>query len=102
MSTPECGAGVAVSEFRLTAALVGDGSLVPGDRNTLRALFRNVTGSGTRANVYADVLGPTGSQPAALSGTGNRLEIIGSARAFERTNSGIAPAPSAEFYTAGR
>lgn len=102
VSTPECGAGVTVRDFRLAGALVTDPSVVPGDGNTLRALFRNVTGSGTRANVYADVLGPTDPQPAALSGTGNRLEVIGNAQAFERSNSGIVPAPSAEFYTAHR
>jgi hypothetical protein len=100
VSTPECGAGVLVIDFRLSGALVSNAALVPGNGNTLRALFRNVTGSGPRANVYADVLGPNGPQPAALSGTGNRLELIGNARAFEQTNSGIAPAPPAELYTA--
>jgi hypothetical protein len=102
VSTPDCGTGVVVTDFRLAGALVTNAALVPGDGNTLRALFRNVTGSGARANVYAHVLGPTGPQPAALSGTGNRLEIIGNAQSFEQTNSGIVPAPPAEFFTADR
>lgn len=102
VSTPDCGAGVVVTDFRLAGALVSNAALVPGDGNTLRALFRNVTGSGARANVYADVLGPNGPQPAALTGTGNRLEVIGNAQAFEQTNSGIVPAPPAEFYTGSR
>ena len=102
VSTPECGAAVTVTDFRLAGAFVTNGSVIPGDGNTLRALFRNVTGSGARTNAYAHVLGPTGPQPAALSGTGNRLEIIGNAQAFGQTNSGIAPAPPSEFYTAGR
>ena len=102
VSTPECGAGVTVTDFRLAGAQVSNGAIVPGDGNTLRALFRNVTGSGPRANLYGDVLGPTGPQPAALSGTGNRLEIIGNPQAFAQTNAGIAPAPPAEFFTASR
>ena len=76
-------------------------SLIPGDGNTLRAVMRGVTGSGSRSNVYADVLGSSGPVPAAFRGTGNRLEIVGSAQAFEHTNQAIDPAPGSEFFTGG-
>jgi hypothetical protein len=99
LSTPSCGGAPFVADFRLTAAQVLDASLVPGDANTVRAVIRGVTGSGSRFNVYTDVLGPSGPQPSALQGSGNRLEIVGSPQAFARTNSSIDPAPDAEFFT---
>ncbi|CAN5326921.1 hypothetical protein BH23GEM2_BH23GEM2_20430 [soil metagenome] len=99
VSTPACGGAAFVADFRLAGAQVLNASLVPGDGNTLRVLFRKVTGSGTRANVYTDVLGPSGPQPPSLQGTGNTLEILGSPRAFEQTNDAIDPPPPAEFFT---
>jgi hypothetical protein len=102
IATPSCGAATAVADFRLAGALVSGASLVPGDGNTLRALMRGVTGSGSRSNVYADVLGPTGPLAPLFQGTGNRLEIAGNLHAFEQTNRGIDPAPGSEFFTGGQ
>lgn len=52
----------------------GPGEFPAGDRNVLRLQMTGVTGSGSRRNVFADVVGPV--QPANF-GTGNRLEIVG-------------------------
>ena len=87
-------------DFRLGGALVTNASIVPGDGNTLRAVFRGVTASGVRANTYGDVLGPTGPQSAALSGSGNMLRFVGNPTAFAQTNSAIEPSPGAQFFTA--
>ena len=76
-----------------------DASKSPGEGNVLRLLVRGVTGSGVRANVFADVLGPSGPLP--VSGSTNRLELVGNPRAFERTNRAIEPAPGAEFFNGG-
>jgi hypothetical protein len=97
ISTSECPGAVPGADFRLAGALVSNASLVPGDGNTVRAVIRGVTASGPRSNVYADVLGPTGPLPAG-QGIGNQLEIVGSLRAFARTNRAIDPAPGAEFF----
>ncbi len=101
IATPSCGGASFVADFRLAAATVTGTSLVPGDGNTLRAVIRGVTGSGSRANVYADVLGSTGPVSPAIQGTGNRLEIGGSPQAFAQTNSAIDPAPAPQFFTSG-
>jgi hypothetical protein len=98
ISTPACSGALPVADFRLAGALVSNASLVPGDGNTVRAVIRGVTASGPRSNVYANVLGPMGPLSPEL-GTGNRLEIVGSSRAFARTNRAIDPAPGAEFFT---
>jgi hypothetical protein len=100
ISTPACAAGVTVTDLRLGGALVSNASLVPGDGNTLRVLFRGVTGSGPRSNLYGDVLGQTGPLSPA-PGMGNRLEIVGNAQAFARANAAIDPAPGAEFFQRG-
>src|SRR4029453_6721347 len=68
ISTPACGEAAFVADLRLAGALVTDGAIVPGDGNTLRAVLRGVTGSGSRSNDYADVLGPAGAQPPAPPG----------------------------------
>ena len=94
IETPACG-----TDLRLVGALAG-GNFWPGDGNVVRALLRSVQGSGTRANVYADVLSLTGPVSPELQGRGNQLEIIGSLQAFLRTNSGVTPAPGAQFFTA--
>jgi len=99
ISTPACGGAPFVADFTLAGAEVANQSLVPGDGNTLRALIRGVTASGARSNLYANVRGPTGPVPAAMQGTGNRLEIVGSAQSFAQTNEAITPAPAAEFFT---
>jgi len=79
--------------------LFGARSLVdgvsPGDGNTLRMLLRQATGSGPRANQYADSATPSMTN----LGVGNELEMIGSIKAFVRTNDGIDPIPPAEFFT---
>jgi hypothetical protein len=98
ISTPSCG-GV---DFRLSGAASGNASLNPGNGNVLRAVFRGVTGSGTRANIYADALGPAAPLAQEFQGTGNLLDFAGNLRAFDKTNSAISPAPAAEFFTAGK
>jgi photosystem II stability/assembly factor-like uncharacterized protein len=62
-----------------------------GDGNSVHVVMRQSKGSGTRANVYANSAGNLG--------TGNKLEIAGSATAFAQTNEDIDPAPPAEFFT---
>lgn len=102
VSTPSCGGASFVIDFRMAGALVSNASLVPGDGNILRAVFRNVTGSGTRANVYADVVGPAGPVSPEFRGTGNRLEFDGSVEAFGLTNTAIDPAPGEQFFTGSK
>ena len=94
IETPACG-----TDLRLVGALAG-GNFSPGDGNVVRARLRGVQGSGTRANVYADVLSLTGPVSPELQGRGNQLEIVGSLQAFLATNSGVTPAPGAQFFTA--
>ena len=65
----------------------------PGDDNTVRAAVREAKGSGPRSNAYVDSVGDLG--------TGNRLEIAGSAEAFAQSNEGFDPAPPAEFFASG-
>ncbi len=85
------------ADLRLSGALsLAGGS--PGDDNTLRVLMGQATGSGPRANQYADSRTPS----MANLGTGNRLEIIGNANAFDQTNTGFVPPPPAEFFTVQR
>jgi serine/threonine protein kinase len=88
------------SDLRLFGAWAENATMHAGDRNTLRAEFRNVTGSGARANSYAHVSAAGGEMPMAFQGTGNRLELVGDAGTFARLNRQIAPAPAAEFFTA--
>jgi hypothetical protein len=54
------------------------------------------TGSGPRANLYANVLGPLYPEN---FGEGNRLEFVRTLAAFEESNAGIDPAPPASFFT---
>jgi hypothetical protein len=102
ISTLLCGGASFVSDFRMAGALVTNASVAPGNGNTLRAVFRNVTASGTRSNTYSDVLGPTGPLSPSLVGTGNLLEFAGSPRSFAQTNSNIDPAPPATLFTGGK
>src|SRR5262245_788845 len=68
-----------------------------GDENTVHVVLNQVTGSGARANQYADSSTP----PAGNPGMGNRLEIVGNANAFDQTNQNIVPPPPAQFFTGG-
>jgi hypothetical protein len=98
LSTPSCATQV-VRDFDLKGAFSASNTLVPGDGNVLRAVIRNVTGSGPRVNLYADAGGSTAPLPSAVQGIGNRLEIVGSPVAFSHANTNIDPAPGAEFFT---
>ena len=77
------------SDLALYGALSAVDGVSPGDDNVVRVLVRQSDGSGPRFNDYADSIG---------GGSGNRLEIVGSPRAFARTNTDIDPAPPAEFF----
>jgi hypothetical protein len=101
ISTSSCSGAPSV-DFRMAGALVTNQSLAPGDGNTVHAVMRGVTGSGARANVYANVLGPAGPLASQYEGTGNRLEFTGNLHAFARVNREIDPAPGSEFFTSGR
>lgn len=94
VATPSCG-GV---DLQLVGAMAAS-DFWPGDGNYVRALLRGVTGSGSRANVYANTRSAAGALPEELQGTGNRLEIVGSPQSFAATNTHIDPAPGAEFFT---
>jgi hypothetical protein len=100
ISSTSCGAQVA-TDFRLIGALVLAPSVAPGDNNAINVVMRHVTGSGTRTNFYADVLGPTGPVAPEYLGTGNRLQFAGSLGAFQATNNNIDPLPGAEFFSGG-
>jgi hypothetical protein len=93
---------MAVRDLELTGGWVKDDALAAGDGNTVRAELRGVTGSGRRANEYANVTASSGRLPAQLQGIGNRLEIVGDPQTFARTNRGIDPAPGAEFFISRR
>lgn len=97
-ATPSCGGASFVADLRLAGAFVFGDSFAPGDNNTLRAVIHRVTGSGSRSNVYANVLGLTGPLSPALQGTGNRLEITGSRQDFLQMNQAIDPAPGPAFF----
>ena len=94
--------GARIETVTADLALFGAASFasgVPtGDGNTARILVRQATGSGPRANLYADSVTPTMSG----LGVGNRLELVGSPNAFDRSNEGFVPAPPAEFFTLER
>lgn len=98
ISTPECGgAGADIALIGADAPFSND--LAPGNGNTLRALIRGVTGSGSRANRYGNAMGLSGPLSAALEGTGNLLTIVGNPNAFVQTNRQLDPLPGAEFFT---
>jgi hypothetical protein len=108
IASPSCARGVADdsiteaaegADFRLFGAWADNATMHAGDRNTVRAEFRSVKGSGARANAYAHVSAAGGEMPTVFQGTGNRLELAGDVGAFTRMNRQIAPAPPAEFFT---
>lgn len=98
ISTPACTGAASVADLTLAGAQVTGASLVPGDGNTVRALFLGVTGSGQRSNVYADVLGPAGPLAPEYQGSGNRLEFVGTLNVFTNTNRRIDPLPGMQFF----
>jgi hypothetical protein len=57
--------------------------------------MEDVSGSGERRNVYADVVGPTRPEN---QGVGNRLEVTGDPTSCGRSNGGINPLPEAQFF----
>jgi hypothetical protein len=73
----------------------GPGEFPAGNRNVLRVVMQDVSGSGQRRNVYANVVGPTRFEN---QGVGNRLEVTGDATSFVRSNGGIDPPPNAQFF----
>jgi len=92
----------AIMDLELVGGWVKNDALAAGDGNTVRAEIRGVTGSGMRANRYANVATPFERLPAQFQGIGNRLEIVGTSQDFARANHGIVPAPPAEFFINGR
>ena len=93
---------VKIGDLELVGGWAKNAALPAGDGNTVRAELRGVTGSGTRANRYANAAAFSGPLPARLQGIGNRLEIVGDPQTFARTNRGIDPAPGARFFIGGR
>jgi hypothetical protein len=93
---------VDVGDLQLIGGWVRNAALAPGDANTVRVELRGVTGSGMRFNRYGNVGTLSGSVPAQLQGTGNRLEIVGDPQTFARTNRGIDPAPGSQFFISER
>jgi hypothetical protein len=67
----------------------------PDDGNTLHLVVRQASGSGPRLNLYGDAF----PLPPGSLGSGNRLEIVGNANAFDHTNENIIPPPPAAFFT---
>jgi hypothetical protein len=98
ISTPSCGGAPFVADLDLSGAFAGDDGLSAGDGNSLRAVIRDVTGSGPRSNAYSHSNGPSGPQAPALQGS-NRIEIVGTPAAFDRKNRNIDPAPGAEYFS---
>jgi hypothetical protein len=84
------------ADLRLSGATTALG-VSTGDDNTAHVLLVQATGSGDRANRYADSSFPLIGSP----GIGNQLEVVGNANAFDQTNSNFAPPPPAEFFTGG-
>jgi hypothetical protein len=99
LSTPSCGGATFIRDLDLKGAFSASSTLTPGNGNVLHAVIRNVTGSGSRYNFYADAGESSTPLPAATAGTGNRLEIVGNSASFARTNRNIDPAPDAVFFT---
>jgi hypothetical protein len=91
-----------VRDLRLIGAEVVNEGADPGEGNSLRVELRGVTGSGARANRYANADAGYGPLPPALQGKANRLEVAGDRETFNRMNRSIDPAPGPEFFTSRR
>jgi len=115
ISTPSCASigrsdsqGIAAAErtairdLDLVGGWVKNYALAAGDGNTVRAEIRGVTGSGMRANRYANVATSFERVPAQLQGIGNRLEIVGTSQGFARANHRLLLAPGAQFFIGGQ
>ena len=81
----------AVADLMLFGARTFVDGVSAGDGNTLRVNLKKSTGSGPRANVYADNAG--------TPGVGNQLEIVGTEKSFVKSNDDFNPIPPAEFFT---
>jgi hypothetical protein len=92
----------AIRDLELVGGWVKNDALAAGDGNTVRAEIRGVTGSGMRANKYANVATSFERVPAQLQGIGNRLEIVGTPQDFARSNQRLVLAPGPEFFIGGR
>ncbi len=73
----------------------GSGEFSAGNRNVLHVEMEDVSGSGERRNVYADVVGPAKPEN---WGAGNQLVFTGDAASFRRSNRGLDPPPDARFF----
>ncbi len=87
--------GLNVQTTTADLVLFGANSFVPGvspgDGNTVSLLLKKSAGSGPRANVY--------SNSSMDLGVDNRLEVVGSEKAFVRSNDDFDPIPPADFFT---
>lgn len=112
LATASCAGAPATTDLKLSGAWTASDDVVPGRGNTVRVELRDVTGSGTRANLYADLTVATtvraaaaGRRSTAGQGIGagspasNRLLVVGDPLAFARDNRGIAPAPPAWSFS---
>jgi hypothetical protein len=88
-------AGPLAADLLLMGAQSTVAGVSPGDDNTLQVLLRQGSGSGPRADKYADSTVPSGTDP----GVGNALAVVGSMNAFLGTNDGFDPIPPEEFFT---
>jgi hypothetical protein len=95
VETPESGADFVMHGAESSAFPGGHTEFSPGNRNVLRVLVRDSSGSGPRNNRYGHTSGP---DLAENQGSGNQVVFIGNAEAFDQTNEGIEPAPEAEFF----
>jgi hypothetical protein len=98
LSTASCAARVRVVDLDLAGAATQENVLDAGDGNALRVELRGVSGSGARANRYADARLLSGTPAAVPGGKGNRLLVVGGPVTFARENRGIDPAPDARFF----
>ena len=55
LATASCAGAPATTDLKLSGAWTASDDVVPGRGNTVRVELRDVTGSGTRANLYADL-----------------------------------------------
>ncbi|HMA19240.1 MAG TPA: serine/threonine-protein kinase [Gemmatimonadaceae bacterium] len=88
-----------VRDLRLVGAEIVNEGADAGEGNSVRVELSGVTGSGARANRYANADGGYAPLPPEHQGKGNRLEIVGDPETFKRTNRGIDPIPPVEFFT---
>ncbi len=93
-------AGDEAADVRWSGALAepargSDERLPPGEGNVMTVRMTGTAGSGPRANRYEDV---SGWSPGPPDADGNRLQVVGAPRDFERQNPGLSPVPGDEFF----